>query len=369
LAQGNDNQMKVKIPWWKVDIGDHEAAKVLTSIRAKCISQGPVTEKFEQQIAEELGVPFVVACTSGSTALLMALIAAGIGPGDEVIVPNRTWIATAHAVMVLGAKVVLADDDGFEKSIFISDVQKKINWKTRAIIPVHLNGRAADVETCKVIAAKKNCVVIEDAAQAFLSKNLEGNLGTQSLVGCFSFSLTKLISTGQGGAVCTADKSIWKKLRALRNHGVDDPVKIKYSGFGFNFRFNDVLASMGIVQLDGIGRRIEHVKNLYHTYQRGLSDVRGLQFVPVNLAGGEIPLYAEILVEDRPRFEKYLSSNGIQIRPYYPSLNLAPHLADSSEFPHSSKYGKCGAFLPCGPSQPLANVQRVIQVIQQMKWK
>jgi dTDP-4-amino-4,6-dideoxygalactose transaminase len=153
--------------------------------------------------------------------------------------------------------------------------------------------------------------------------------------------------------VVTNHAETYEKLLCMRNHGVQDPVQVQYSRMGFNFRFNDVLASMGIVQLEGIARRIEHVKNIYHTYQKGLSDVGGLQFVPVNLAGGEIPLYAE---------------SGIQIRPYYPSLNLAPHLADSSEFPNSSKYGKCGAFLPCGPSQPLANVQRVIQVIQQMKW-
>ena len=364
MAQGNDNQMKVKIPWWKVDIGDHEAAKVLTSIRAKCISQGPVTEKFEQQIAEELGVPFVVACTSGSTALLMALIAAGIGPGDEVIVPNRTWIATAHAVMVLGAKVVLADDDGFEKSIFISDVQKKINWKTRAIIPVHLNGRAADVETCKVIAAKKNCVVIEDAAQAFLSKNLEGNLGTQSLVGCFSFSLTKLISTGQGGAVCTADKSIWKKLRALRNHGVDDPVKIKYSGFGFNFRFNDILASIGIGQLHKIKKSISHLIKVHSLYKKELQNLPELNFIPADLKNGELPLYAEVLCKKRALIINELAKKGIQTRPYYPNLSLAPQFKTDKRFPFSKKHSLESLFLPCGPSQPIENIMRTINELK-----
>ena len=358
-----------RISWWRTEIGDAEIDRVTRSIREEKISQGAVTLEFEARLAEFLGVKHVAACTSGSTALLMALMAAGVGPGDEVIVPNRTWIATAHAVVLAGAKVVLADDDPIDKTVFVEEVRKKINKRTKALLPVHLGGRSADMETLTQIAQSHGLLIIEDAAQGFASRNQRGLLGTQSLVGCFSLSLAKLISTGQGGFVVTNHVETYEKLMCMRNHGVQDPVQVQYSRMGFNFRFNDVLASMGIVQLEGIARRIEHVRDVYHTYQRGLSDVRGLQFVPVNLAGGEIPLYAEILVEDRPLFEKYLSSNGIQIRPYYPSLNLAPHLADSSEFPHSSKYGKCGAFLPCGPSQPLANVQRVIQVIQQMKWK
>ena len=285
-----------RISWWRTEIGDAEIDRVTRSIREEKISQGTVTLEFEARLAEFLGVKHVAACTSGSTALLMALMVAGIGPGDEVIVPNRTWIATAHAVVLAGAKVVLADDDPIDKTVFVKEVRKKINKRTKALLPVHLGGRSADMETLTQIAQSHGLLIIEDAAQGFASRNQRGLLGTQSLAGCFSLSLAKLISTGQGGFVVTNHSETYEKLMCMRNHGVQDPVQVQYSRMGFNFRFNDVLASIGIVQLEGIAKSIEHVKNIYHTYQRGLSDVGGLQFVPVNLAGGEVPLYAEIFV-------------------------------------------------------------------------
>jgi dTDP-4-amino-4,6-dideoxygalactose transaminase len=354
-----------KISWWRTEIGDPEVLRVSKSIREERISQGPVTVEFETRLASLLGVKHVVACTSGSTALLMALLAAGVGSGDEVIVPNRTWIATAHAVLMAGARLVLADDDPLDKSVFVEDVRRKITKKTKAILPVHLGGRAVDLDAVGLIAKENGLLLVEDAAQAFMSRNRHGFLGTQSVAGCFSLSLAKLIATGQGGFVITNDDEIHSKLTCMRNHGVQDPVHVIYSGMGFNFRFNDVLASIGLAQLDSLESRIKRVREIYTTYQSGLNGLAGIEFVPVNLDGGEIPIYAEILVDDRPALERYLADNNVQIRPYYPSLNLAPHLRDTSPFPQSMKYGTNGAFLPCGPSQPLMNVERVIALLRE----
>ena len=151
----------------------------------------------------------------------------------------------------------------------------------------------------------------------------------------------------------------------MRNHGVQDPVHVIYSRMGFNFRFNDILASIGLAQLDSLETRIRRVRDIYSAYQNGLAGLSGIHFVPVNLEAGEIPIYAEILADDRQALESYLADNNVQIRPYYPSLNLAPHMRDTSLFPQSMKYGTHGAFLPCGPSQPLENVERVIELLRE----
>lgn len=355
----------IKIPWWQIEISGPEIRRVKNALKNKNISQGPVTLEFEQRLGRLLGVPYVTACTSGSTALLMALISSGIGQGDEVIVPNRSWIATAHAVLMAGAKVVLADDDGCDPDVFVSEVRKKVNFKTRGIIPVHLNGRAADMKTLSKIARERKIVLIEDAAQAFMSKSTQGLLGCQSTAGCFSLSLAKLISTGQGGFVVTRSRKIYAKLRKMRNHGVEDPVHVHYKGFGFNFRFNDVLASIGNAQLDRLNKSIHQLQKIHDVYRKGLKDIPEIIFLEKNIKKGEIPLYAEIFCDNREKLAKYLKTLGIQTRPYYPNLNLAPQLRDRGRFPSSEKYGKCGLFLPCGPAQSLRNVAVTIQKIHE----
>lgn len=354
-----------KISWWRTEISGPEISRVVASLEAEKISQGPVTEEFERRLAQLLGVPHVVACTSGSTAILMALVAAGVGPGDEVIVPDRTWIATAHAVMMAGAKVVLADDDGTDDSVFVAEVRARINSRTKAVIPVHLGGRGANMVSLREIAHKNNFLLIEDAAQAFMSKNHQGLLGTQSLAGCFSLSLAKLISTGQGGFVALRDRGLYEKLRCLRNHGVEDPVHVSYTHFGFNFRFTDVLASIGLAQLDRLAANIDHVRQIHRRYREGLKAVPGIQFVEKDTGNGEIPLYAEVFCVRREELVEHLRSLGIQTRPYYPNLHLAPQIREQRAFPRAERYGREGLFLPCGPAQPMENIDITIRAVRE----
>lgn len=334
-------------------------------MEAEKISQGTVTDEFERCLAKLLGVPHVVACTSGSTAILMTLVAAEVGPGDEVIVPDRTWIATAHAVMMAGAKVVLADDDGTDRSVFVAEVQKRINPRTKAVVAVHLGGRGADMVSLREISRKNNLLLIEDAAQAFMSKNHEGLLGTQSLAGCFSLSLAKLISTGQGGFVALRDRDLYEKLRCLRNHGVEDPVHVSYTRFGFNFRFTDVLASIGLAQLDRLTANIDRVLQIHEMYREGLRALPGIEFLQKDTGGGEIPLYAEVFCVRREELVEHLRALGIQTRPYYPNLHLAPQMREQRAFPRSERYGREGLFLPCGPAQPMENIETTIRAVRE----
>lgn len=353
------------ISWWRTSFGEAEIERIASSIRAEHVSQGAVTAEFEERLAAVLGVPHVIATTSGSTALLMALIACDVGPGDEVIIPNRTWIATAHAAMLLGAVPVLVDVIEDCPIIDPEAIEPLITPRTRVIMPVHLNGRSADMQSINGLARKHGLRVVEDAAQALGSRNAHGMLGTQSDVGCFSLSIAKIIATGQGGYLATRDRRVAEKLLNMRTHGVSDVINATYTTLGFNFRFNDVLASIGVAQLDRLPGRIERVKEIYGLYRDGLADLPGVRLIEADLAAGQIPIYIEVLCEDREQTVRFLRDKGIQTRPFYPDLDTAPHLRTDRSFPRSRRFGKHGLFLPSGGEQPKENVMRVIEALHE----
>jgi perosamine synthetase len=353
------------ISWWRTEFGAKELQNITDSINDENISQGLVTENFENQLADALNVPYVVATTSGSMALLMALMAADVSRGDEVIVPNRTWIATAHAPLMLGAKVVLTDVKEHVPIIDVKAIVEKITPSTKAIMPVHLGGRAVDMDVINKIALEYELFVIEDACQAFLSRDKKGNyLGTCSDIGCFSLSVAKLISTGQGGFIVTSNQSIYEKLKSIRTHGVSDVINVCYTEMGFNFRFNDILASMGIAQLEIAQKRVTKVNAIYEKYKAGLVELPFLELIPVDISNGETPLYVEVNCNNREKLINYLSLQSIQTRPFYPNLNKARYLAASGKYPNAERFEKHGLVLPCGPEQPLENIDTVLKVLK-----
>lgn len=361
--------MTKQIQWWRTSFGKEEADQICRSIEKEHISQGPVTLEFEQKLSQYLDVPYVVATTSGSIAILMALMAAGIKHGDEVIVPNRTWIATAHAPVILGAKVHLVDVEKNRPLLDTGKIKGAITSSTKAIIPVHMGGRSVNMRLVNKIAKKHSLIVIEDAAQALGSRNGDGYLGTQSDMGCFSLSVAKIISTGQGGFVVTENEDLYRKLLSVRTHGVSDVIHATWTQLGFNFRFNDILASMGIRQIDRIAGRLERVKEIYHRYEAGLANLPFVTLIPVDLDKGEIPVYIEVLCEDREHLMAYLASHNIETRPFYAGLNHATYFKNKGKYPHSEKYGERGLYLPSGPEQSIKNIERVITTLKKFKMK
>jgi len=359
--------MSYRINWWRTSFGEEEIRRVAESIRAECVSQGKVTREFEQKLEDFLQVRHVVAVASGSVALLSALMAIELKPGDEVIVPNRTWIATAHAVKLLGAKVIPVDVEVDRPIIDANQISHAVTSRTRAIIPVHMNGRSADMRQIRQIAKQNHLFVIEDAAQAIASKNSDGFLGTQSDIGCFSLSVAKTIATGQGGFAVTNNDNLAEKLRSIRTHGVEN---IKNPGkwvmAGFNFRFTDVLASIGIEQLKHLPERVEHLRELYRVYEIGLKD-SPFKIIPVNINNGEVPVYNEFLVDNRQCWINRLEQSGIETRPFYPDINQADYLEiPLRNYPNSIKYGLNGIYLPSGPSQSMNNLLTVISEINRI---
>ncbi|MBS3132515.1 DegT/DnrJ/EryC1/StrS family aminotransferase [Candidatus Woesearchaeota archaeon] len=353
-----------KISWFRNSFGEEELKKLGESVAQEHISLGPVTAELEAQFAKELNIPYAVAVPSGSVALLISLIACGISPEDEVIMPNRSWIATANAPIILGAKAVLVDVQEDLPLIDASQIREKITPKTKAIIPVHLNGRSSDMEAINKIAKEHSLFVIEDACQAMFSKNSSGFLGTQSDMGCYSLGVTKLISTGQGGMIVTRNKELYEKLKLIRNNGTPDHFIPEYTTVGLNFKFTDMLASIGLVHLSQLKERLKHVNKVYEKYAEALKEMPYLKMIPVNVKQGEVPIYVEVLCEKRDELISFLASEGIETRPFLPNLEMAPYI-ESGYFPNSKIFEEQGLFLPSGPSQPLENVDKVIEALKQ----
>jgi dTDP-4-amino-4,6-dideoxygalactose transaminase len=354
-----------EVPWWRTHVGQREIDAMAEAARAERFSHGKVCAEMEAEIGRALGVPHVYVTPSCTMAMTLALMAHGVGPGDEVIVPARTFIATAHAAMTLGAKVVLVDCRAEDTVVDVDQVAARINRRTKAIMPVHLNGRAADMDRLIEIGSERGVAIVEDAAQAIFSRDRRGRaLGTIGTAGCFSFGMAKLVSTGQGGALATRDDGFAKKVEIARNHGVIDLATHEYLGLGGNFKFTDTLASLGLWQLRRAAEKIERVTAIYRRYAEGLSDLPYLKVLPIDIEGGEIPVWTEVVTEERDAIMAYLSENGVQSRRFLPCLHTAPHLRTADRFPHSERFDRQGFNLPGGPALDPAHVDRTIEVLR-----
>ena len=358
--------MDLTIPWWEINFGEAEAEAAAEAIRNRTISQGRLTERFERELAATVGARHAVVTTSGSTALWLTMLTLGIGPGDEVIVPDVTWIATAHAARTLGATVVLVDCIADLPLMDPAELERAITPRTKAILPVHLNGRAVAMAPVLKIAARHGIAVVEDAAQAFSSRDALGPLGTLGTMGIYSLGLAKLVATGQGGVVVTNDDELCRRLRLGKVHGVPSGPQEIYAQPGLNLKFTDLQAAIGLVQLGRLTEKVQHVNRIYHMYREGLAGLPFLALVPCQVENGEVPLWTEMRSPLRTRLFTHLAEHGIQARPSHRPLHEAEHLdcaANRRPFPNASRLADEVFALPCGPAQPLANVERTIEVL------
>lgn len=354
------------IPWYYISFGEDEYLSLKNTFDNKSFSMGNTTEVFEKELSKFIKTPYVVATSSGTSALTIALMTLGIGYGDEVIIPNRTWIATAHAVLMTGAKVVLVDVEQNIPLINIDEISNKITSRTKAIIPVHLGGRLVDMDKINEIAKEYNLFVVEDSAQSLGSLYKGEHSGLQSDIGCFSLSMGKLIATGQGGFCVTKNKKFYEKMKLIRSQGVLDIINPEFSIQGFNFRITDLQSSLGLPQLTKIKNRIYRLKEIYKLYRSALENIDFIDLVPVNIKNAEVPLYVEILCDKRDDLIKYLAEKGIQTRPFYPNLDSAEYLCiDNLKFINSEKFAKNGLFLPGGPDQSITDVKKVVSALNE----
>jgi dTDP-4-amino-4,6-dideoxygalactose transaminase len=293
----------------------------------------------------------------------MALLAADVRAGDEVIVPALTWIATANAAAILGAKVILADCYPDSPLVNIDEVKNKITSRTRAIIPVHLNGRACPMGDLKELIRGKDIALIEDTCKAMNSKTLDGCLGTLGDMGCFSLGMISLISTGYGGLVITRRKDLYEKLLLIRNQGVPYQGDEEYLTVSSNFKLSDILAAIGLGQISRLDEKMAHLDKLYKLYLSGISSLSVLQIIPVDTATGKVPLCVEVRSKHREEIIEYLAKRGVEALRFHLPLHRAAYLGDDGDYPNASCFADEGFILPCGPSQPVENVEKCIDLL------
>jgi perosamine synthetase len=235
------------IPISKPYIGDAEKQAVMETLESGMLAQGPRTAKFEERFAQICGVKHAIATSSGTTALHIALMANGIGAGDEVITTPFTFIASANSILFSGARPVFTDINEDTFNIDPALVEKAITPRTKAIMPVHLYGYVCDMDALQAIADKHNLIIVEDACQA-VGATFRGKTAGSFGTGCFSLYATKNVMSGEGGMITTNDDLLAEKCRMLRNHGMKR--RYYHDMLGFNFRMTDLCAAIGLAQLD-----------------------------------------------------------------------------------------------------------------------
>lgn len=342
--------MNKKYPWWQPEIGEEEKKLILQVLDDNYPNEGTLATEFERVIAKLVGAKYAVAVTSGTAAMFLSLKACNIGPGDEVIVPDLTFIATANAVDMCGAVPVLVDIEPETLNIATSAIERAITTKTKAIMPVHVTGRPADMAAILEIAEQHDLCVIEDAAEAFMSKCNGRYLGTYGKTGCFSFSPNKIVTTGQGGIIVTDNEEVHSRLRELKDQG--RPVRgtggddIHHSR-GYNFKFTNLQAALGLGQLTYLDRRMQRLKKTHEIYAENLKGIDAIQVLPFKTAEGELPLWTDVLVETRNEMVDYLKSRGIDCRKFWHPLHTQkPYQSMNNGLPNASRLSPKALWLP-----------------------
>jgi perosamine synthetase len=360
---------KQSIPWWTPQIGPDEYGYVRDVLDSNYLNEGDVTTRFEHEIARLVGVTHAVGVTSGTAALFLSLAALGIGHGDEVIVPDLTFIATANAVALAGATTVLVDVDPVTLNMSVESFRQAITARTRAVIPVHVSGRAADMDAILAVARAHGIAVVEDAAEALLSSTKGRALGTIGIAGCLSFSPNKTITTGQGGMVLTSDDALHVRLRELKDQG--RPVRGTggddvHASIGFNFKLTNLQAAVGLAQLGYLDARIARQKRTYEQYASGLAGVAGVRLPGFDIGGGEVPQWVDAVVERRDEIDRYLHSRGMHCRRFwFPLHTQAPYRRPDAEFPGSMSAGPKALWLPSAFTLTDADIDAVVGAVRE----
>lgn len=306
------------------------------------------TQEFEKMISDYTGAEHCIIVNNGTISLTLAALATGIKAGDEIIVPNYTMIATPNSVLMIGAKPVFVDVEQSTLCLDIHLAEKAITKKTKAIILVLANGRypKAGIGAFVKLCAKYRLILIEDAAQCLGSFYPNGkHMGTVGKVGSFSFSTPKIISTGQGGAVITNNDVIAYRLKRLKDFGRARGGTDIHDTIGYNFKFTDIQACIGIEQMKKLSRRVKRKKEIYKLYKKLLANVPEIQFFDQDLVW-TTPWFIDVLAEKRNKLIEYLNTKGIGSRVMYPPISKQKAYHYPGKYPVSQLVGEKGLWLP-----------------------
>ena len=345
-------------------IGEEEKAAVLEVLESGMLAMGPRVKAFEEAFAEMCAVKHAVATSSGTTALHVALLAHGIGPGDEVITTPFTFIASANSILFTGARPVFIDIEPDTFNLNPELIEAAITSRTKAIMPVHLFGLSCDMDPIMEIAQQHNLIVIEDACQShgarYKGKRV-GSFGT----GVFSLYPTKNITSGEGGMITTSDDEIAEKCRVLRNHGMRR--RYYHDELGFNFRMTDIHAAIGLEQLKKLDHFTKARQRNAGYYRENLKYVK----LPSELEGCEhVFNQFTVRVEDerRDKLVDHLREHGIGSAIYYPvpvhkQTQYCDYLGYSDEYPEAEKASQEVISLPVHPGLQEDDLGKIVSVL------
>lgn len=350
-------------------IGPREVQYVTDAVTQGQISSiGPYVKRFENAFAQFCEVPHAVSCSNGTVALHLALIGLDIGPGDEVIVPALTFVATANAVVHAGATPVFADVHPDHWGLDPDAVAGKITPRTKAIIVVHLYGHPADMDPLAKLCDKHGLALIEDAAEAHGARYRGRRVGSIGDVGTFSFYGNKIMTTGEGGIVTTSSAQVAAKINLYKNHGVDPQRRYWHPVIGYNYRMTNLQAAVGLAQVEKADELLDMKRRIARQYRKIITGLP-LKLQP-ELPWAE-PVYwmnCAVLDDDAPVdaqvLQTRLEERGIETRPFFPPIPHLPPYHQTERFPVAERLARNGLNLPSGPRMAPDEVRAVAEALR-----
>jgi perosamine synthetase len=329
-------------------------------------STGPYIGRFESGFADVCGVEHAISCANGTVALHLALLALGIGPGDEVVCPTLTYVAAANSIVYCGATPVLVDAEATTWNLDPAAVEASITPRTKAILVVHLYGHPADMDAIRRIADIHRLHVVEDAAEALGARHRGRPVGSLSDVATFSFYGNKVITTGEGGMVVTDDSTLAERMRVLRGQGQDPLQRYRFPVVGYNYRLTNVACAIGCAQLEKVEWHVGRRRQIAGWYRELLGDRPGIAFSPEAEWATSSFWMSSVVLEGRTADERdsvmgALQRKGVETRPFfYPMHTLPPH-ADDRPFPVADALAAGGINLPSGASLSYRDAELVVE--------
>jgi len=324
-------------------------------------------KKFESEFAERLGVKHAMATSSCTGALHLALLSLGIGPGDEVIVPDITWVATASAVAYTGATPVFCDVDRKSWNMSVEELESLLTERTKALIPVHLYGFAAPVNEIKDFAKRHNLFLVEDAAPAIGTQIGNELAGTFGDFGCFSFQGAKLLVTGEGGMLVTNNTELYERAWKIQDHG-RRPGTFWIEELGHKYKMNNITAALGFGQIQRADVQVERKREINSMYKHSLEKLNSISFQEEIPGTKSICWMTSITLGQRiessaEELSKYLKENGVDTRPVFPTIHSYPMWAVEKDNPHASFISFRSINLPSGVTLSNKSINKVINLV------
>jgi perosamine synthetase len=362
----------MQIPVYQPSLSGKEKEYVNECLNSSWISsKGKFINEFERAFEEFHGVKHALSVSNGTVALHLALVALGIGPGDEVIVPTFTYIASVNAITYTGAKAVFVDSLADTWQVDPADIEAKITSETKAIMPVHLYGHACDMHEIMKVAEKHKLYVVEDCAEAFGSKYQRQYVGSFGHVSTFSFFGNKTITTGEGGMVVTNDITLRDRMFKLKGQGLAANREYWHDVVGYNYRMTNICAAIGLAQIQRANEIIEKKREIARLYQEGLKDL------PVVMHAESPEVFhtywmVSILVEkasERDGLRAHLAKAGIETRPTFYPAHIMPIYARSERHPVAEDLSARGMNLPSWPELDKEKIEYITNSIREFYTK